>query len=147
MAWRMVSSLTSAPLAAIALVLATVPALAQVRTSPSPVEVKFSGWCGSVSQGQKSSSQGGSDFRVRGGGDLTASGFRQTVVVEAGGRASITGRNITVYVMDGASATVMGEKNEVYLEPKALVSVVGQHGMTRVPKIVIGSARGESECD
>jgi opacity protein-like surface antigen len=144
----MTCGLTIARLGAAALLaLSVAPACAQVRQSPTPIEVKFSGWCGSVSGGQRSSSQGGSDFRVRGGGDLTASGFRQTVVVEPGGKASITGRNITVYAMDGASVTVMGEKNEIYLEPRALVSVVGSHGMTRVPKILISPARSDSECD
>jgi hypothetical protein len=139
--------LLPAPLPLVALAAGFVAASAQVRQSPTPVEIRFSGWCDRIARQSVASGQGGGEFRVGDGGQLSASGFRQTVVVERGGRAEVTGRNITVYVMDGGKASVAGEKNEIYIEPNALVSVIGTHGMTRVPRISLTPSKSGSECD
>jgi hypothetical protein len=96
---------------------------------------RLSGWCESVEQEPVNSGRAGSDFRVRRGGKLAASGQRQTIFVDDGGEVAFNGRSSTIYVASGGRATVSGERNHVFAAPGARVLSVGAQTVVSVPAL------------
>lgn len=107
-------------------------------------EARLSGYCKSVTEAQTVATSG--DFRVRKGGNLTASGNRHTIFVDDGATANVTGQGSTIFVARGGLAIVGGQRNQVFTEPGGRVTVLGTVALARVGELDLKVNRNAEDC-
>jgi hypothetical protein len=141
----MVPRIVLAMVASLPLLVGAPLALSQIRQTGGTQEARLSGHCHSVDEHDPAPLALG-DVRIRRGGQVTVTGLRQSIYVDAGGQADIRATGAIVYVAKGGHAIVGGQRNLVYAEHGGRVVLVGQVLLTMVETIELHVHRNAAAC-